>query len=199
LPNCLELYNKEFTEKPGIGFTYGLLDGGEVWRLEGNHKYAEVLSQGYLSCLITLAIRKSLLVEVGYFDLKYSICQDDDICMRLSKVSSFSVISKPIARTGSAGDNMTSNKVKLADGWFFFFHNYKYETIKFCGYAVWGRHLITLSKYYFDSESFKKSILLHLRGILLLFFFGDRYLNEKNYQIKRLKKCLKKYLIAKLA
>ena len=23
LPNCLELYNKEFTEKPGIGFTYG--------------------------------------------------------------------------------------------------------------------------------------------------------------------------------
>ncbi len=198
LPNCLELYANEFKKNADIGFTYGLLVDGPRWELGINDSYSQALSQGFISSLITLSIKKEALLSVGNFDLRYTICQDDDVCMRLAKNYSFSLISCEIAKTGSSGDNMTLDRVKLAEGWQFFFQNYRKEIIKHCGYSVWGRHCITISKYHYDAQVYGVAFYFHLLGIFYLMMFNDNFIEVKNYNFKRLLKCLKKYIKTKI-
>jgi glycosyltransferase involved in cell wall biosynthesis len=198
LPNCLELYAKEFDKNPNIGFTYGLLVDGPRWVLGITDTYSQALSQGFISSLITLSIKKEALLSVGNYDLRYTICQDDDVCMRLAKNYSFSLINCEIAKTGSSGDNMTLDKVKLAKGWQFFFQNYRKEIINYCGYGVWGRHCITISKYHYDAKVYGVAFYFHLSGIFYLMLFNDKFIVGKNYNFKRLIKCLKKYIKTKI-
>jgi glycosyltransferase involved in cell wall biosynthesis len=195
LEDCLELYENEFRRKPNIGFTYGQIEGGPIWKLEGEDKYADALSQGYISLMDTIAVKRKFIEQVGGFDVRYSICQDDDFCMKLAKICSFSVINKPVARTGiSANSSMTLNHYKLAQGWEFFFNDYKNEILHNCGKAVWGRHLITLSFYFYNAEAFRRSFILQTKGILYLLFFNDTFIHKKQFFLIRYTKCWKKYL-----
>jgi hypothetical protein len=93
-------------------------------------------------------------------------------------------------------NSMTLNKQKLAEGWNFFFNNYKKDIIKYCGYNTWGKHLLQLSVLYYDVKNYKKSLYYSISGNFFLFLFRNRFGDEKKYNIKLMKKSIKRYIAA---
>ena len=163
----LEEMNTIYTEHPTIGFAYANLANGPIWTLEGENKYGDVLHQGFLSSMISITAKKSAINEVGNFDLRYSICQDDDFCFRLAKKFSFKVIQKPLSIIHGAENSMTRNSINVVKGWAFLFHNYKTDILFFCGSKTFAKHMLMVAKLYFTSNNFLNGVKYYL---LALFF-----------------------------
>jgi hypothetical protein len=132
--------------------------------------------------------------NVGAFDTRYSICQDDDICMRLSRNGNFDLIDKPIAKVIGDTNSMTLNKLKLAKGWEFFFKQYRADILKYCGFHTWGKHMIKLSILFYDASHYRSAFLYNLKGSLLIFFFPNRFGESRYYNFKVMKKSFKRWL-----
>jgi glycosyltransferase involved in cell wall biosynthesis len=194
MPDFLELMNERFLKSPDLDFVYGYVEGWTLSKISGKNKYAEVLHQGFLSSMITLAIKRKFLLEVGGFDKKYSICQDDDICMRMAKNGYFDLIERPIALVIGDTNRMTLDRKKLADGWRFFFMNYKKDIIRYCGMGTWGKHLIKISEMYFIADKPINSLKHGLIGNILVFIYKNNFGPEKYYNIKILKKSIRKLI-----
>jgi glycosyltransferase involved in cell wall biosynthesis len=191
LPEFLELMHDRFLAKPDLDFVYGHVEGWTHSKISGKNKYAEVLNQGFLSSMITLAVKKNFLTEVGGFDTKYSICQDDDVCMRMARRGYFELIKRPVAVVIGDINRMTLDRKKLANGWHFFFMNYKRDIIRYCGFATWGKHLIKLSEMYFIANDFKKALSYGIKGTILVYFFPNNFGDPKHYNTKIIKKSIK--------
>jgi glycosyltransferase involved in cell wall biosynthesis len=199
LPDYLLKMRDLFYQKPELDFGYGFLEGHVNSVIRGSNKYAEVLNQGYLSSMITLCVKKEYLQRINDFDIRYTICQDDDICMRLAKEGKFELIEEPIARVIGDTNSMTLNRIKLATGWDFFYHNYKRDIIRYCGYNTWGKHLVKLSENYYRASLFEKALYYSIIGNFLVFTFENRFGEMKYYNnkvlIKSFKRCLKKLFL----
>lgn len=134
-----------FEARPSVGFVYCRLLRGPHWQLEGDDQYGRVLEQGHLSATITLSVRKAVLHRVGGFNPRYSVCNDDDLCFRLSREYSFALIPEALAIVGGASDSMCGDRVRLALGWEQLFTEYKSDIVQHCGYRVLAAHLVKLA------------------------------------------------------
>lgn len=168
---------------PKIGFCYTNLVDGPQWTLEGENKYANVLNQGYLSSMITITAKKQAINTIGGFDLKYSICQDDDFCFRLAKKFAFKVIQKPLARIIGANNSMSLNSLNVVKGWAFLFENYKDDILHFCGPRTYSRHLIRIAFQHFEILKIRLGFKYYFLGIV--YFFTPKQ-NNFRFSMKEL-------------
>lgn len=166
--NYLSEMNATYFKFPTIGFCYSNLFNGPFWKLEGENRYADVLNQGYLSSMITITAKKSAIKEIGGFDEKYSICQDDDFCFRLAQKFSFKVIEKPLARIIGAENSMTRNLNQVAGGWLFLFENYKKDILDLCGSKTYSKHMLSVSRLFFESNNLIKGSQYYLIALIYL-------------------------------
>lgn len=170
--NYLELMAKTYEENPNIDFAYSnFINGGQL-TLEGNHKYAETLHQGFLSSMITITAKKEVVEFIGKFDTRYAICQDDDFCFRLAKNFSFKLINQHLAIIHGSNNSMSNNLLKVAEGWVFLFDNYKDDIILYCGHQTLSKHYINISRQFFRCKSIKKGMYFYLSS-LKHFFKGQ--------------------------
>ena len=149
-PTFLERVLQLFSRNGDLGCVYtwanivdettGRIEVAEKFEATGDI-YAEALSQGYVSHMITLVTRRRLLFEVGLFDEEFEVCQDDDICIRLAKVTRFGLISEPLATIYSdAGDQINRDTQKHADGALKLVDKFSREILLHCGPITLSNH-----------------------------------------------------------
>ncbi|MBO9673050.1 MAG: glycosyltransferase family 2 protein [Sphingobacteriaceae bacterium] len=168
-PNYLLEMQQAYADNPEVAFVYCSLINSPLWTLEGENKYGEVLNQGYLSSMISITSKKDPVISIGAFDLRYSICQDDDFCFRLAKRYPFKVIKKHLAEVHGAPDSMTKNMVNVARGWEFLFNNYKKDILVFCGAKSFSRHLLNIALQYLECGKIFLGLKCYLEGISYYF------------------------------
>jgi len=166
-PTFLERVLQQFSLNQDLGCVYtwanivdattGKIEVAEKFEAEGDI-YAEALYQGHVSHMITLVIRRGLLFEVGLFDEEFEVCQDDDICIRLAKVARFGLVPEPLATIHmDAGNQVTKNKMKYADGTWKLITKFSDEILRQCGNEVLARHFERCGDYYWLANDFTKS------------------------------------------
>jgi glycosyltransferase involved in cell wall biosynthesis len=177
LPQYLCEMSKIYEVNPEIGFAYCSVKStsSSLWTLEGESKYADTLDQGFLSSMISITAKKECVINIGLFDIKYKMCQDDDFCFRLSEKYSFKVIKQKLAQIGGAANSMTRNKEELAKGWVFLFENYKNDIIKYCGYKTYAKHMLKVAIELANSRNLFLSIKYYFKSIYFYFKKGPNY------------------------
>lgn len=169
LPTYLMEMYKVYDSNPTIGFAYSNFTDEIKLTLEGEKKYAEALNQGFLSSMISITAKKNAVEHIGRFDLRYTICQDDDFCFRLAKEFSFKVIEQNLVVIHVSENSMSIDQLNSAEGWAFLFEDYKDDIIKYCGYRTLSKHTINLSRRFFSNNEFRKGLhyyLLSLTGFI---------------------------------
>lgn len=166
--NYLQEMQQAYLDNPDVAFAYCSLVGGETWTLEGANKYPDVLNQGYLSSMISITAKRKVVMSINGFDLRYSICQDDDFCFRLAKRYSFKVIKKQLAHVHGSISSMTRNQLKVAKGWDFLFNDYKNDILVFCGAKSFSRHMLNVAIQYFKCNEVLGGFKCYIKG---LYFF----------------------------
>lgn len=142
--------NREF------GFLYCWSVSGRRLKISGDNIYRKVLRKGLLSRLGTLVIRKQifqLIMPLSERVRHNDMCQDDEICFRLSKITGCIVVKKrlyvPIGNFPSSG----SDPIKTANGWEHFYLQFKPELILIGGKIAWIKSLARLARIYSKTES----------------------------------------------
>ncbi len=120
--------------------------------LEGKSIYAEALRQLYISHMITLMIDRRCLEIVKGFDEAFTVCQDDDFCLRLAKHFEFKLIPRPLAIITTTQDSVISDKTKYADGWDKLCTKFEGELRRECGDLVWLYHKFRIACLYLDAD-----------------------------------------------
>jgi glycosyltransferase involved in cell wall biosynthesis len=139
-----------FEREPELGCVYtwaniidaatGKIDVAMRFTAKGNI-YPEALSQGYVSHMITLVAKRDILFQVGLFDEDFEVCQDDDICIRLAKGAVFGLIPEPLAIIHQgAGNQVTRNQEKYADGAWRLTVKFADEMVTHCGKSALSWH-----------------------------------------------------------
>lgn len=103
--------------------------------------YPLVLEQGYLAPTSVLSAKRTLLVEVGMFDLQLPASQDDDVCFKLAKKSEVAYVPEVMAYMFAASENRISdNSDKVALGWWLLWNKYEKDVVAYCGKDVMAKH-----------------------------------------------------------
>jgi glycosyltransferase involved in cell wall biosynthesis len=148
LNNILEKQLEKFLSDSEISCVYsyagyklnGQIEISKKFNLEG-YILKEALSQGYISHMITLSVKRECFDKVGSFDTNFIVCQDDDICLRLAKEYKFGLIKEVLAIINDDSGNQTiSNKKNYAEGWFNLFIKFEDDIKQFCGNRIACKH-----------------------------------------------------------
>ncbi|MFC1896013.1 glycosyltransferase family 2 protein [Thermodesulfobacteriota bacterium] len=150
LPSMLEECLNKFMQDEGIGVVYTWAgthnrDGSLVpvnrFRIQGEI-YKEALTQGYVSHSITMVIKRDCFKKVGSWDVDFTVCADDDICLRLAKFYRFELLPEVLAVIHQDGGNkVTQNSKANALGWWKLFLKYENEIMIVCGNKTMAEHL----------------------------------------------------------
>jgi len=151
LPTMLEKQLEALKLNKGLSVVYarayvqkadGDFISGTKFSLNGE-VYKEALTQGYLSYMITLMVKKACFDKIGPFDEQFSNCDDDDICLRLAKEYRFGLIPDELAIIHLDKSTQISSQAKsYAEGWWKLFNKHESEIIRVCGYGVMAQHIM---------------------------------------------------------
>lgn len=120
--------------------------------------YREALRQCYVSHMITLMIDRRCLNIVNEFDENFTVCQDDDFCLRLAKYYPFKLIKEPLALINETENSIISNKLSYANGWKRLFLKFE-QDLKFeCGDMIWLYHSLRIGFLYLSAGETKRAI-----------------------------------------
>ena len=115
--------------------------------------YKEALTQGYISHMITLMTKKECFKKIGLFDTQFTVCQDDDICLRLAKEYRFGLIPEILAVIhNDSGSQVTKSPKSYADGWWKLFRKHESEVLRVCGRKTMARHYAKCGKLYLKAS-----------------------------------------------
>jgi GT2 family glycosyltransferase len=129
------------------------------------HIYPEALTQGYVSHMITMVVKRDILSQVGLFDESFDVCQDDDICIRLAKVAVFGLIPEPLAIIHQdAGDQVTHNKNKYAEGSWRLTVKFADEIVTHCGVAVLSKHYERCGDLFWLANNYEMALASYRRA-----------------------------------
>lgn len=118
--------------------------------------YRDALTQGYVSHMITLVVKRDLLFQVGLFDEGFEVCQDDEMCIRLTKVAVFGLIPEPLAIIHlDAGNQVTRNQEKYAQGTWKLTGKFADEIMTHCGKGVLSKHYERCGDLFWLARNFK--------------------------------------------
>ena len=113
--------------------------------------YKQALRQGFVSHMITLVIHRECLLAVDSFDPAFTVCQDDDFCLRLSRNFEFHLIPQVLAIVHDTPGSLISHRLNYARGWEQFIHKFRSEIIRECGGLVYLWHQLRVGKYYIEA------------------------------------------------
>ena len=166
LPENLEKQLARFEKDNTLGCVYA--HAGK--RLENNNLevlrkfhiegdiYKEALTQGYVSCMITLMVKKECFHRVGLFDTEFSVCQDDDICLRLARYYRFGLNPEILAIVhNDGGSQVTGNPKAYADGWWRLFTKHEAEILRECGNGTLALHYTKCAWLYIKASAMKEA------------------------------------------
>ena len=193
-PNVSEILSKYWNANTpnNIGIQYGWIAYGPRWQLEGCEIYASVLKQGFLSCLGTISIRRSVLNSILPLEMRPEIsdrCQDDRICFELSKKTCVRVIPHDLLIYGGTKGNSASNKRNVALGWEVFFKEYTNSYIEKNLRAYLGFHFFRISLMYISAGLPIDSLRLLINSISQiksLRDLGTYFWNISRFLLKRI-------------
>jgi glycosyltransferase involved in cell wall biosynthesis len=174
-PSFLQRVMDKFAGNDNLGCVYtraAYLDSpsGDVqlarpFTLEG-HIYKEALAQGFVSHMITLVVKRSLLFEAGLFDEDFTVCQDDDMCFRLARIAEFGLITEPLATIHQdAGDQATVDRSKYAEGVWRLANKFCDEISVHCGDPVLSRHFERCGDLFWLSGNREMSLCAYRKAI----------------------------------
>lgn len=161
----LERLVEVLNEHPEAGFAYSWLVNGPEWDLEGTDIYERVLRQGYLSSMITLAVRRQAILAIGGFDDSLRMCQDDDLCLRLCREYSCVLLRESLAVAIASRDSISRGALKAANGWERLYLKHKVDIISYCGSAVWAAKLFELSRLFLAAGRVRKGASYIIMGL----------------------------------
>ena len=101
--------------------------------------YKKVLKQGYLINSSCITVKRSVLENIcingDYWDNNLFACQDDDICIRLSKITKIGFINEILCTTyiDDRIDRISSSKSRRAYNTFSLWEKHKEDIIQYCG------------------------------------------------------------------
>ena len=159
LSKFLEKIKTVFEKDKSVGAAYskaygctnsGKLYDGYQFYLHGE-VYKEVLSQGYLSYMITIVVKKEIINNLGSFpfDPSFIYGQDDDFCFRVAKMCKIGLVKEPLAIIHNDGDvkgnepSISKNVKLVAEGRQRLINKYADDILQICGKS-------TLSSKYFS-------------------------------------------------
>ena len=189
--NTLERQLWKFNSDKEISCVYSDLNiikpGGQImpfWKptkIEG-YIYKEALTQGYLSPMIVLSVKKSCIEAVGMFDEGLPASQDDDICFKLAKKYKFGFVSDQLAGVYTDVNNRISGSSKrVSMGWWMLWNKYEDDVVNFCGKEVMAAHYFNCLYLFLknkDYEMINKAKAKYLTfGSLNLFQVGLIYMS----------------------
>ena len=187
LPTMLEKQVDSLLNDESLGVSYtwagstsvdGTLKVSNKFNIEG-YIYKEALSQGYVSHMITIMVKKVCFDKIGLFDINFTNCQDDDICLRLAKNYKFKLIPEILAIIHSDGDNqITDNSKEYAQGWWKLFNKYEKDIVKYCGNKTMSKHFekcfylfIISNQYHLSFQALRKIMLYRESSKLITFIY----------------------------
>lgn len=107
--------------------------------------FKEVLKQGFMSSQISLSCEKKCMEDIGCFDEKFIVYQDDDVCFRLAKNYDVGLVKDVLSIIGGEADNrVTKNKIRTVYDYRQLIEKYEKDILKECGARI-------LAKRYFDA------------------------------------------------
>ena len=121
--------------------------------------YKEALTQGYVSHMITLMVKKECFDKIGRFDTQFNNSDDDDICLRLAKEYHFGLTPEILAiiHNNHSNKRVTGDVNDLAKMSLKLFNKHKKEILRVCGNSVMANHYINCGKYFILAHRFKKA------------------------------------------
>lgn len=174
-PDFLQRVMDKFTGNNSLGCVYtrafyldrssGNVQLAKAFTLEG-YVYKEALAQGFISHMITLVVKRPLLFEVGLFDEDFTVCQDDDICIRLARIAEFGLITDPLATIHQdAGNQATVDRTKYVEGVWRLANKFSDEILSHCGNTVLSRHFERCGDLFWLSGNRVMSLCAYRRAI----------------------------------
>ena len=178
---CLEMI-KEMNES--VGFVYCWYLGGKRSMLSEDNSFAEVLSQGFLSSMITLLVDVRVLNQMNEpFPREFMHSQDDKFCFELAKITKFKLVPKELAVVIGSEDSMSRNFEAAALGWEQLLQSYEQITLKNCGPKTLAKHYFFLSARFARVRRFRKVVNYFKLGIFYLFQGGTVYCDHNSFQV----------------
>jgi glycosyltransferase involved in cell wall biosynthesis len=184
LPDMLEKHHNKYHNDAELGCVYSWagtflknkkIVSSRKFKLEG-YIYKKALRQGYISHMITLSVKKGCFAETGNFDTDFTVCQDDDICLRLSKRFKFGLIREPLAIIhNDAGNQTISNRMTYAEGWEKLIVKFRDEILNECGKGTLARHYLKIGFLYNLANDRMKSRQYLKESIKLKFNYYTLY------------------------
>lgn len=167
-PDYLARMSEALDRNADAGFAYGRVVGRMSSTLSSSSTYADVLTQGFLSCPTTLCVRTTLLCAVDGFSTAYAICNDDDLCFRLARRSSFVHVPDALAVAMPDAGSMTVNAPAFARGWDQLFTEYATEIVQHCGHLVLASHRFMVADLYASNGEVGEAIGQARQGMVSL-------------------------------
>ena len=120
--------------------------------------YQKALKQGYVSHMITILVKREAVTAVGGFDTQFTVCQDDDLCLRLSKICKFGLIKEQLAIVHNDATFRSFYDLNgYADGWKKLFFKFRNEILEFCGPQILANHFYEVALMYAKAGNTKAS------------------------------------------
>jgi len=174
LPQMLESQLHKFKENSDYGCVYtlaGIKSGSKVdiamdFNLDG-YIYKEALTQGYVSHMITLMVKRECFDVVGNFDTELTNFQDDDICLRLAKYYHFGLTKQVLAIVYTDSVNsITQNRNNYVTSWLKLITKFQDDIFKYAGKSVLSGHYRKAAVLQFsinDKERARETLLIALQ------------------------------------
>ena len=117
--------------------------------------YSVALNQGYISHMITILARTQDVRSCGGFDENFTVCQDDDLCIRLAKFCKFGLLKEQLAIVHNDAEIRSFSSLNAyADGWRKLFLKFKDEIFKECGSKTLSGHFMDVAMMYIEANNF---------------------------------------------
>lgn len=129
-----------------LGFAYCRLVHGPAWSIEGCDRLGDALTQGHLSALGTLVVRRSALEALLPLPERLvpgDMCQDDRISFELAREHCFTHVPEELYRIVGAPDSVTKNQKAQIVGWDCLFTDYRQDVRRLCAPGTLARHRAT--------------------------------------------------------
>ncbi|MBN1870654.1 MAG: glycosyltransferase [Candidatus Omnitrophica bacterium] len=207
VPEKLAIQADIMVKDPSVGLIYGKVtlfreDGTrvEVYPTREPGRNAQELAErlGYLPTS-TIMASKDLVLQVGLFDEDLPTSEDLDLWVRIARVAKIHEVDSPIlARHYIHGSNITSNEMKMYEGWVKFHYKVlrEYKDISPAKiFRVLTKNEYALARVYCGQKKFKQALCLARRAILRHPHVGTFFYSPGDSIVMKIKKFLNPYFL----
>lgn len=166
LPTFVERTVGPLLTDPSLGFSYCRVVRGPAWSIEGCDQLGAALTQGWLSALGTLVVRRralEVLLPLPERLVPGDICQDDRISFELARENCFVHVPEELYRVVGAPDSVTRNHDSRIVGWDRLFTDYPQDVRRLCAPGTLARQRVANVKRAVAAAQHRTALRLSLR------------------------------------